>query len=229
MENKNNKPKIRAILADAGNILFDDTDVRGALKDYLEEKEVFKTISFKKFEQIYTPHRERAYTDKNYSRNEAHMATFEELGIKGLYTPFLQWFEERKKQNKVSILPGVKETLKSLKEKGIDFIIISDGSRTGKNMYDWFGRMGLSEGITDLITSKDLGYCKPDLRFYQFAMKKHNLTRNETVFIGHDLDELEGAKNAGLRTIAYRYDKQTAPLIPYATKIKRFEDLLKII
>jgi len=51
------------------------------------------------------------------------------------------------------------------------------------------------------------------------------LTPDECAFVGHDVDELDGAAAAGIMTIAYNYEPGVAADI----HIDRFAELLEVL
>ncbi|MBU2523100.1 MAG: HAD hydrolase-like protein [Nanoarchaeota archaeon] len=281
MEKQNNKhdkqPKIyvKAILTDAGNILFDDSDLRGAFRSYLEEKGLMarkkdinsildtedrqKTLgkldypskgkleykssaendlsndSFKysitpeHFRAVYSAKRDLAMVKPGYTREMSYEDTFKELKIPSYYPGYMGWLGERKKKIRNVPFEGVLETLEELHKKGIDIIVLSDGHRTGEDARQWMESMGIKTGIKDVITSKDLGYCKPDPRFYEHALKKYNLKKEDVVFLGHDVDEDDGAHNLGIKVIAFNYEPSDSEKLNYAVKIKKFTRLSQIL
>lgn len=56
------------------------------------------------------------------------------------------------------------------------------------------------------INSAKVGMRKPDLKIYQYAIKKYKLKPKETVFIDDQKKNLIPAKKLGIRTIWYRQD-----------------------
>ena len=56
---------------------------------------------------------------------------------------------------------------------------------------------------TAIISSKEMGFRKPDPRIDQAALQQLGISANQAVFIGHKITELDGAKNVGLKTIAF--------------------------
>ena len=47
---------------------------------------------------------------------------------------------------------------------------------------------------------------KPDTAIYRRAMEQAHLTPGESAFVGHAADELDGARRAGMVTVAVHYD-----------------------
>ena len=108
--------------------------------------------------------------------------------------------------NDVQPIPGVKEALFLMKQKGIRLGIITD------TMYplEWkmrrLEKVGVAEFIEIVACSTAIGAHKPDPAVYAYAIDQANLTREESAFVGHLGIELAGAKKAGMTTIAVDYD-----------------------
>lgn len=108
--------------------------------------------------------------------------------------------------NNVQPIPGARESLRGLKQKGFLLGIITD------TMYPVAWKMlrlekaGVAEFIDIVACSTDLGAHKPDPVVYSYALKQASLKPDESIFVGHLGIELEGAHNAGMITIAIDHD-----------------------
>lgn len=108
--------------------------------------------------------------------------------------------------NAIQPMPGAKEALTQLKQKGFPMGIITD------TMYplEWkmrrLEKAGVAEFIDIVACSTDLGAHKPDPLVYSYAIQQARLTPAETAFVGHLGVELEGARKAGMTTIAINHD-----------------------
>ena len=108
--------------------------------------------------------------------------------------------------NAIQPMPGAKEALTQLKKKGFPMGIITD------TMYplEWkmrrLEKAGVAEFIDIVACSTDLGAHKPDPLVYSYAIQQARLTPAETAFVGHLGIELEGARIAGMTTIAINHD-----------------------
>lgn len=96
----------------------------------------------------------------------------------------------------------VADVLKSLKSK-YKMAILSDGQTL------WalpeLRAAGLEEYFTSVTVSGDYGFRKPDLRFYEIALKKMGLEPEEVIFIGNDMyRDVYGAHKAGMKTVFFR-------------------------
>ena len=73
-----------------------------------------------------------------------------------------------------------------------------------------------------VLSSVDLGHAKPDEVCYLAALEAMGLCAEETAFVGHDGEELEGAARVGMRTIGFNCDANVVADV-YLTQ---FHDLL---
>jgi HAD superfamily hydrolase (TIGR01509 family) len=125
-----------------------------------------------------------------------------------------------------SVLPvaGGREALLGLKARGYVIGIVTD------TMYplEWKMRRLARAEVADLIDvvacSTVLGVHKPDPAMYLDAIRQAHLTPSESAFVGHSTVELEGARQAGMKTVAVNYDA-SAKADYYAANLK---DLLNV-
>ena len=108
--------------------------------------------------------------------------------------------------NDVQPVPGAREALTQLKQRGLSLGIITD------TMYpiEWkMGRLekaGVAEFIDVIACSTELGAHKPDPAVYFYALQQAKLTPGESIFVGHLGIELSGAHRAGMVTVAIDHD-----------------------
>lgn len=107
----------------------------------------------------------------------------------------------------IVLFPAVKETLNTLKERGFLIGVVTDAAVSKPTKLAWIKEQGLDVEWDAYANSMDLKTRKPDVRMFQAALEEAGVTANETVFVGHDAGELSGARRAGLRTIAFNYDR----------------------
>ncbi len=101
---------------------------------------------------------------------------------------------------------GVSETLHELKRRGYLLGIITDTAVPTSNKLRWFETGGFGDVWDVFISSRDVGYQKPDQRIFQAALHQVHLPEHQACFIGHSSDELDGAHTAGMHTIAFNPD-----------------------
>lgn len=125
----------------------------------------------------------------------------------------------------VSIIAGVPETIKALKDKGLILGIITDTALPPTVKLKWFEDNGFGFLWDIIISSKDLGIRKPAPILYEEAISQAGIRPDEAVFVGHKATELEGARNVGINTVAFNYEKKAV-----ADKyIQNFSDLIDAV
>jgi HAD superfamily hydrolase (TIGR01509 family) len=108
--------------------------------------------------------------------------------------------------NSVIPVPGGREVVAGLKQRGFILGVVTD------TMYplEWKMRrltqVGVAEFMDVVACSTVLGARKSDPSMYANALQQAHLDPDEAAFVGHDAGELEGARNAGMATVAVNYD-----------------------
>ena len=96
-----------------------------------------------------------------------------------------------------TLVPGAKEMLEKLRNKGYRLFAAS-------NSFGHLQRSRLEEArilryFEDTYISMDIGYDKPDVRFYQEALRRAGLQPSEVLMIGDSMTtDVLGAQNAGI-------------------------------
>jgi putative hydrolase of the HAD superfamily len=103
-------------------------------------------------------------------------------------------------------IPGGREALAGLKQRGFVLGIVTDTIYPIERKKRWLDTVGVAGYIDVLACSTALGAHKPDPAIYLNALQQAHLTPGESAFVGHAVDELEGARQAGMATIAVYYD-----------------------
>ena len=100
-----------------------------------------------------------------------------------------------------------RKCLSDLKIKGYKLAVLSDSGHPPEIRWLILGIIGL-DGIFDrAFVSSDIGHKKPDKETYETVIDAFKVKPSETVFVGHDLDELECAMALGIHVISYKGDK----------------------
>ena len=74
-----------------------------------------------------------------------------------------------------------------------------------------FERAGINQFIHKAYTPKEIGFKKPDLRFFSEIIRKNGHSPEETVMIGNDYKkDIVPAKKTGIHTIYYTNDTDSA-------------------
>jgi multiple sugar transport system ATP-binding protein len=107
---------------------------------------------------------------------------------------------------KVLPVPKVREVLQYLKDNNIKVGVITDSSVDSSKKMEFFRKIDIDSLIDTVANSYDLGFRKPGPEIYKTAMEELNVSPSESLFVGHALDELRGAKALGMITVACRRD-----------------------
>ncbi len=119
-------------------------------------------------------------------------------------------------------LPGVKSTLNRLRAAGVAMGVLSDSEHPATMLTERLERIGLGGLFKAVVSSIDLERTKPDPICYRTALRAMSLSAHEVAFVGHDTEELAGAANVGMPTVAVNYD----PDAQADALIARFEELI---
>lgn len=103
-------------------------------------------------------------------------------------------------------IPGGREALAGLEQRGFVLGIVTDTMHPIERKMRWLEQVGVAEFIDVVACSTVLGAHKPDPAMYLNALQQAHLTPDESAFVGHDAQELDGARQAGLATVAVNHD-----------------------
>jgi FMN phosphatase YigB (HAD superfamily) len=194
---------IRALLFDAGDILYYRQNCENKLAAFLEEIGLpYKELPLDKRTTL----RDQAYQGLiNYDQYQEAILRFCGLTRQDLIARGKHILDEE--ANNVQFFEGVPETLSSLKDAGYLLGIITDTALPVYVKLKWFERGGFGDVWDSIISSRELGVRKPNPRIYRIALRQLGVSANQAVFIGHKSSELDGAKTVGLKTIAFNYEE----------------------
>lgn len=97
----------------------------------------------------------------------------------------------------IRLYPGTEKYLRELRKNGKKVIILSNAqaSYTRPEII----MFGLDRMVDDYFLSSDYKCMKPDVKYFNVAIDKHNLDRSRTIMIGDSASsDIAGAKNAGI-------------------------------
>ena len=96
-----------------------------------------------------------------------------------------------------TLVPGAKEMLETLHRKG--YRLFAASNSFGHLQRSRLEQAGILHYFEDTYISMDIGYDKPDIRFYQEALRRCNLQPHEVLMIGDSMTtDVIGAQNAGI-------------------------------
>ena len=113
---------------------------------------------------------------------------------KSLATHLAQEFRAFTTQ-RIGLYDGVTETLAKLKKAGKKLYILSNAQSCYTKTE--IAKLGLRKYFTGIVYSSDYHCAKPDAKLFDVLIKKFDLNRKETVYIGNDgYTDVCGARNA---------------------------------
>ena len=100
----------------------------------------------------------------------------------------------------IKLYDNVINLLELLKKKGKKIYLLSNAQRIF-TLYE-MRLLGIEKYFDDILFSADYNVCKPDMKFYNTLINKHNLDIKDSIMIGNDyICDIEGASNVGLDSL----------------------------
>ena len=128
-------------------------------------------------------------------------------------------------QRKVVFFDGVAETLSQLKTSGFKLGIVTNTYNSKDEKYRWFASIGIHKLWDSYANSCDLKVIKPDPKIYLAELDPINVLPSDAAFVGHAKNEIDGAKGLGMTTIRFNPD---ADCVDSDFLAKKFSDLLTL-
>lgn len=102
----------------------------------------------------------------------------------------------------VETVPGIEGTLQTLHDEYIICLATNAGASDASLVRKALARVHIDHYFTKIFTSKELGFHKPQVEFFESILHKLNLSAKECVMIGNDyMKDIVVAKEVGLKTI----------------------------
>ena len=107
-----------------------------------------------------------------------------------------------------TLVPEAKEMLDALQAKG--YRLFAASNSFGHLQRNRLERAGILNYFEDTYISMDIGYDKPDIRFYQEALQRCGLQANEVLMIGDSMTtDVLGAQAAGMDALFFDRQKDS--------------------
>jgi len=220
---KSQLPKFDGLIFDMGDVLYDATVWRRWLIQLLHRMGL--NTRYRSFFKVW----EREYLDDVHrglrDYGEAFQAFLLAAGLsRGHIDEVVAASHARKREIEAGTraLPGVRETIARLSQQGVVLAVLSDSESTSELLHARLVRLGLGGRFTAVVSSFDLERTKPDPVCYHEALSAIGMRAEQVAFVGHDADEMTGAKAVGLRTLAFNFEPGTKA----DRYLARFEELL---
>ena len=128
-----------------------------------------------------------------------------------------------------TLVPHAQETLEALHTKG--YRLFAASNSFGHLQRSRLEHAGILRFFEDTFISMDLGYDKPDIRFYQEALRRCNLSPEEVIMVGDSMTtDVLGAQAAGIEAIYFnRHNEPLTNQQSAITVISSLPELLKYI
>ena len=115
-----------------------------------------------------------------------------------------------------TLVPGAKEMLEHLKTKG--YRLFAASNSFGHLQRSRLEQAGILPYFEDTYISMDIGYDKPDIRFYQEALRRCGLQPHEVLMIGDSMTtDVIGAQKAGMDALFF--DRQKDDLLQLTAQL----------
>ena len=217
---------LAGLLFDMGDVLYDATCWRRWLLQVLSHLGVYTNYRsfFRVWDRDYLAEAHRGHR----SFCEAFVAFLRSVGLSPAQIDEVRAACQRRRDEleaDVRPLPGVRSTLIRLHQQGIVLAVLSDSEHPHEELEARLDRLGLSRLFTAVISSFDLVHTKPEPHGYQAALRAMGQPPEQVAFVGHDADELAGAKAVRMRTIAFNFDPDARADV-YLT---RFDQLFELV
>jgi len=218
---------VKSILFDMGDIFFDAHSWRKWNYEYLYKNRYFLG-SFEDFYKLYEKFLIPVYLGKK-KYDDAYLNFYKQFDIID-FSKFLRSSMKMKKliENDTKLYRNVKRTLSLIKKHNILNVIISDSEKKSMEIREKILKKHKINSLIDFVfSSSEIGYVKPEKGFFDFVLSNLNLSKNEVIFVAHDIDEINGAVEYGIKTVEFNNFFNNKTKAHY--RINSFNQLLKII
>ena len=124
-----------------------------------------------------------------------------------------------------TLVPEVKETLETLRSKG--YRLFAASNSFGHLQRSRMEHAGILHYFEDTYISLDLGYDKPDRRFYDEALRRCGLQAEEVLMVGDSITtDILGAQALGFDTCWF--NRRNEPLPEHCTPTYTIHSLLQL-
>lgn len=214
---------VRAIFFDADGVLYVHGDRQAHLRAFLAHRGLALPPWPQLRAVIATPV-QQAITGM-ISRDALYEAVLAACGLSPQPDLLAQGRAEMAADDSNSTLcDDVPETLRSLKMQGLRLGVITNSASGAEEKLTWLRTQGVDLRWDCFISSCEVGARKPDPEIYRLALARCGMAAHEAAFVGHSASELQGARQAGLTSIAIDPDVDAEADVT----LGRFADLLQV-
>ncbi|MSQ32141.1 MAG: HAD family hydrolase [Dehalococcoidia bacterium] len=118
----------------------------------------------------------------------------------------------------LEVMPNVEKVLHTLYADFILCIASNASASHAGDVKQALERVNIAHYFYECFTFADIGFSKPDRRFFQSILKSLDKSPEECVMVGDDyFNDISGAKRSGIHTVWYRGSHSEAQ--PYADAV----------
>ena len=220
---------------DLDNTLWDfTTNSRVAMEQTLIQNELLsRIISFEAFFEVYEQINQSLWSDyhsKKITKQKLIVERFSRSMLAfGIYDYDWNELNSRYLENmalQTQLFSGTMETLSSLKSKGYQMHIITNGFR--EVQHSKLANCGLAGFFTKVFISEDIQTTKPHRQIFEHALKSTNATKRRSIMIGDSWEtDILGALNFGMDQVMF-LNQELNP-IPESVKTLKQEAISRFL
>ncbi len=129
----------------------------------------------------------------------------------------------------IEVIPNVNKTLQILSRKYILAVATNAGASDTSLMKNALQRGNIAKHFSYFFSSKDLGYAKPDPRFFLEICNQMLVDSSKCAFVGNDYKkDIEGASSTGMKAIFFNHTHLQQNYFTAHKIIFQFDELLQI-
>lgn len=130
----------------------------------------------------------------------------------------------------VAWVSGAEKALNSLYKKFICCLATNAGASTTPEVKMALKRVRAEKYFKHIFLAKEIGFKKPDIRFFMTIIDRLDLAPSSLVMIGdHYQNDCVGAKKAGIKTILFNADHASGSFPLADAIIGNLDDLVKTV
>ena len=185
---------LKAVIFDMDGVVINSEPI-----SYRADKELFRQLDITVPDAIYSsfvgtaPHNNMQRLKELYTIPLTHSELLDKR--------YKVYFDVFDKADDLSLMPGVIDFIKYLKERGITVILATSAIRT--KIERVFKRLGISDYFDDVISGEDFEFSKPNPAIFLEAVKRTGFTKEECIIIEDSTNGITAAKGAGVYCVAY--------------------------
>jgi FMN hydrolase / 5-amino-6-(5-phospho-D-ribitylamino)uracil phosphatase len=121
------------------------------------------------------------------------------------------------------LFTGTNETLERLRAAGYRLGVMTNGNAD-------LAEYGVVDVFEFVVRAEDVGYAKPDQRFFKTAQERAGLDPQQMLLVGDNLvDDVQGAQNVGWHAVWFNQGGVTAPEWVQRPSIASLADLVQVL